>query len=88
MFLHTKERQEQLKLKVYEKTTYITRLNARTKAMLQPAEDTDDELSKETVNNKESMVLKDDFVLSTTKGSGMTLKTINAYIMLYNRYVI
>ena len=66
------ERQEQLKLKVHEKTTYTSRVNARTKAMIRPAGDTDDDLSAEEEENEDgTLVMKDDpeFVLSTTKGT-------------------
>ena len=60
-----------MKQKVHEKTTYTSRVNARTKAVIQPAGDTDDDLTDdEEKDNDGTMVLKDDpeFVLSTTKG--------------------
>ncbi|XP_047122843.1 cilia- and flagella-associated protein 100 isoform X1 [Hydra vulgaris] len=74
--------QEQLLLKVHEKTTYVSRLNARTKAMIHPAGDTDDDLSEDTCSNKETLVLKDDFVLSTTKGSDRRIEKddLNSFI--------
>lgn len=65
------EREVQWKQKVHEKTTYNYRVNARTKSMIRPAGDTDDDLSDENdSNDEEAMVLKDDpdFVLATTKG--------------------
>lgn len=65
------EREAQRKQKVHEKTTYTYRINARTKSMIRPAGDTDDDLSNENdSNDEEAMVLKDDpdFVLATTKG--------------------
>lgn len=75
----------QKKQKVHEKTTYTYRINARTKAMIRPAGDTDDDLSDEEDKEKDgTMVLKDDpgFVLSTTKGKHSLI--VFSYFFLSN----
>lgn len=55
--------------KVHEKTTYTSRVNARSKAMIHPAGDTDDDLSDGS-NDEKAVEMKVDpeFVLATTKG--------------------
>lgn len=78
-----KEREVQKKQKVHEKTTYTYRINARTKAMIRPAGDTDDDLSDEEDKEKDgTMVLKDDpgFVLSTTKDRHVEKEHLDDYI--------
>lgn len=77
------ERQKHLKLKVYEKTTYTSRVNARTKAMIRPAGDTDDDLSEDEGENEDgTIVMKDDpdFVLSTTKDRHVEKEHLDDYI--------
>ena len=67
-----------MKQKVHEKTTYTSRVNARTKVMIRPAGDTDDDLTDDDEkDNDGTMVLKDDpeFVLSTTKGCCLCMNT-------------
>jgi len=77
------ERDKQLKQKVHEKTTYTSRINARTKSMIRPAGDTDDDITdNEDDNDDSAMVLKDDpeFVLSTTKDRHVEKEHLNDYI--------
>ena len=84
MWLFSQERDVQRKQKVHEKTTYTYRINARTKSMIRPAGDTDDDLSADEDSNDEgAMVLKDDFVLTTTKG----LKSFRPEVFLIFSYL-
>ncbi|XP_057297161.1 cilia- and flagella-associated protein 100-like [Hydractinia symbiolongicarpus] len=77
------EREVQKKQKVHEKTTYTYRINARTKAMIRPAGDTDNDLTDEEDKEKDgTMILKDDpgFVLSTTKDRHVEKEHLDDYI--------
>lgn len=70
---------------MHEKTTYASRMNARTKAMIRPAGDTDDDISpEEDEQNDGVLAMKDDpeFVLSTTKG-GCLYRRFLMFMFLY-----
>lgn len=77
------ERDEQMRQRVHEKTTYTSRVNARTKAMIRPAGDTDDDLTdEENADDQGDMVLKDDpdFILSTTKDRHVEKEHLDDFI--------
>lgn len=76
------ERSVQMQQKVHEKSTYTSRVNARTKAMIRPAGDTDDDLTDEEQDGEETMALKDDpdFVLSTTKDRHVEKEHLDDFI--------
>jgi len=76
------ERTVQMQQKVHEKSTYTSRVNARTKAMIRPAGDTDDDLTDEEADGEETMALKDDpdFVLSTTKDRHVEKEHLDDFI--------
>jgi len=77
------ERDKQLKQKVHEKSTYTSRVNARTKAMIRPAGDTDDDLTDEEEGEKKgTMALKGDpdFVLATTKDRQVEKEHLDDFI--------
>lgn len=63
------ERKRQKKLKVHEKTTYTTRINAKTSAMIRPADVFEEKECLEEDDGK-AMTVKDDpdFTLSVTRG--------------------
>lgn len=65
------ERIQQRKLKVHEKTTYTTRVNAKTAAMRKIAHESDDEVVEEEKKDKDGAIaVKDDpqFTLAITRG--------------------
>lgn len=77
-----KEREKQHQQKVHEKTTYTSRINARTKAMIRPAGDEEDDLSVKEKDTDNGSVLKDDpnFVLVTTKDRHVETEHLEEYI--------
>lgn len=62
------QRKEQQKLKIHEKTTYASRVNAKTVAMRKIVDDINDDDDMDTKD--EDGVVKDDpqFTLTTTRG--------------------
>ena len=70
-------------IQVHEKTTYTSRINARTKAMIRPAGEEADDLSEKDGDGSEgSSVVKDDpnFVLATTKDRHVEKEHLEEYI--------
>jgi len=76
-----KEREAQQQQRVHEKTTYTSRINARTKAMIRPAGEDDDFLNVKEESGSTS-VLKDDpnFVLATTRDRHVEKEHLEEYI--------
>lgn len=76
------ERVRQRGLKVHEKTTYTTQINARTKAMIRPAGDEEDDLSDSEKNSETDSVNEDNtnFVLATTKDRHVEKENLDEYI--------
>jgi len=72
------EREKQLKLKVHEKTTYSSRVNFRTAAMIHPAESE----SEEDEDNDKSVAVKDDpqFTIAVTRDRHVEKESLAEYI--------
>ena len=78
-----REREKQRTLNVHEKTTYTSRINARTKSMIKPAGDTDDDLSDEDEKDKDgALTVKEDpqFVLSTTRDRNVEKENLADFV--------
>ena len=77
------ERETQRELKVHQKTTYASRVNARTKAMIKPAADVEEQVLFEEEKEKEgAWTVKDDpqFVLTTTRDRNIEKENLAEFI--------
>eukprot|EP00112_Aurelia_sp_Birch-Aquarium-sp1_P007994 Seg1873.5 transcript_id=Seg1873.5/GoldUCD/mRNA.D3Y31 product="Cilia- and flagella-associated protein 100" protein_id=Seg1873.5/GoldUCD/D3Y31 len=78
-----KERETQRDLKVHQKTTYTSRVNARTKSMIKPAADIEDDASIDGEKDKEGVwTVKEDpqFVLTTTRDRNIEKENLAEFI--------
>ena len=77
-----KERETQRELKVHQKTTYASRINARTKAMIKPAADIEEEVFAEEKDNEGVWTVKEDpqFVLTTTRDRNIEKENLAEFI--------
>lgn len=83
-----KERQRQHQLKVHEKTTYTSRINARTKAMIRPAGDEEPDFDENELKDGSfsggggGVVVREDpaTVLNTTKDRHVEKEHLEEYI--------
>ena len=77
-----KERETQRELKVHQKTTYASRINARTKAIIKPAADIEEEVIDEEKSKEGVWTVKDDpqFVLTTTRDRNIEKENLAEFI--------
>lgn len=78
-----KERETQRDLKVHQKTTYTSRVNARTKSMIKPAADLEEEEAVEEEVDKEGVwTVKEDpqYVLTTTRDRNIEKENLADFI--------
>ena len=78
-----KERETQRELKVHQKTTYTSRVNARTKSMIKPAADIEDDASIDGEKSKDGVwTVKEDpqFVLTTTRDRNIEKENLAEFI--------
>lgn len=78
-----KERETQRELKVHQKTTYTSRVNARTKAMIKPSADIEAfEADEEEVEKEGVWTVKEDpqFVLATTRDRNIEKENLAEFI--------
>ncbi|XP_065065350.1 cilia- and flagella-associated protein 100-like [Rhopilema esculentum] len=78
-----KERETQRELKVHQKTTYTSRVNARTKSMIKPAADIEDDVSIDEEKEKDGVwTVKEDpqFVLTTTRDRNIEKENLAEFI--------
>ncbi|XP_002742365.1 cilia- and flagella-associated protein 100-like [Saccoglossus kowalevskii] len=76
------ERIKQRGLKVYEKTTYASRVNAKRASMRQPTDDSDDELEGDAEDTDKAVAVKDDpqFTLAVTRDRHVEKENLTDYI--------